>query len=165
MAILLDASSRIVIQGITGYNGRNTAGRMLEAGTPLVGGVTPGRGGQEVRGLPVFDSCAEAVAALGADASFVSVPAPFVRDACIEAVDAGIRLLAVYTEGVTLIDAIRIIAHAKRRGVTLLGPNSAGCVSPGGANLSDLNDAYLDEGRVGIVSKSGTLTYEVIDGL
>jgi succinyl-CoA synthetase alpha subunit len=165
MAILLDADSRIIIQGITGYNGRNTAGRMLEAGTPLVGGVTPGRGGQEVHGLPVFDGCAEAVEALGATASFVSVPAPFVRDACVDAVDAGIGLLTLYTEGVATTDAMCVVAHARRAGATLLGPNSAGCVSPGLANLSDLNDAYLDPGRVGIVSKSGTLTYEVIDGL
>ncbi len=165
MAILVDAGSRIIIQGITGHNGRNTAGRMLEAGTPLVGGVTPGRGGETVAGLPVFDGCAEAVAALDANASFVSVPARFVLDAAREAVEAGIGLLCVYTEGVAVADAVRLIAHARARGAVVLGPNSAGCVSPGLANLSDLNDAYLDPGRVGIVSKSGTLTYEVIDGL
>jgi succinyl-CoA synthetase alpha subunit len=165
MTILVDGDSRIIIQGITGYNGRNAAGRMLEGGTPLVGGVTPGRGGAQVRGLPVFESCAEAVRAAGANASFVSVPAPFLLDACLEAIDAGIKVLSVYTEGAAITDSIQIAAHARARGVVVLGPNSAGCVSPGLANLSDLNDANLDSGRVGIVSKSGTLTYEVIDGL
>lgn len=165
MAILVDHSSRIIIQGITGYNGRNVAGRMLAGGTPLVGGITPGRRGQTVQGLPVFDSCREAVAELGANASFVSVPAPFVLDACRDAIEAGIRMLTIYTEGVALADAIRIAAHARERGAVVLGPNSAGCVSPGLANLSDLNDVNLDPGHVGIVSKSGTLAYEVIDGL
>ena len=165
MAILVDRHSRIIIQGITGYNGRNAAGRMLEGGTPLVGGVTPGRGGQEVHGVPVFGSCAEAVRECNANASFVSVPPPFVLDACREAIEAGVKLLAIYTEGVAVADAIRVAAHAQEAGAVVLGPNSAGCVSPGQANLSDLNDANLDPGRVGIVSKSGTLTYEVIDGL
>ncbi len=165
MAILVGRESRVIVQGITGYNGRNTAGRMLESGTRLVGGVTPGRGGQQVHGLPVYDSCAEAVARLGANASFVSVPAPFVLDACREAIEAGIELLCVYTEGVAVADSIRIVAHARRHGATVLGPNSAGCVSPGLANVSDLNDAYIPTGRVGIVSKSGTLTYEAIDSL
>jgi succinyl-CoA synthetase alpha subunit len=165
VAILIDRASRIIIQGITGTNGRNAAGRMVEAGGPLVGGVTPGRGGRTVHGLPVYDSCREAVAALGANASFVSVPAPFVLAACREAIDAGIALMTVYTEGVPVADAIHVAAYARRRGAVVLGPNAAGCVSPGQANLSGLNDRYLDPGRVGIVSKSGTLTYEVIDGL
>jgi succinyl-CoA synthetase alpha subunit len=165
MAILIDRRSRVIIQGITGYNGRNAAGRMVDGGTPLVGGVTPGRGGQTVCGLPVFHSCGEAVGQTGANASFVSVPAPFVVDACQEAIEAGIGVISVYTEGVATADAIRISALAERHGAVVLGPNSAGCVSPGLANVSDLNDANLDPGPVGIVSKSGTLTYEVIDGL
>jgi succinyl-CoA synthetase alpha subunit len=165
MAILVGRDSRIIIQGITGYNGRNAAGRMLAGGTPLVGGVTPGRGGLKVLGLPVLDSCREAVSELDANASFVSVPAPFVLDACREAIEAGIELLAVYTEGVAVKDTLQIVAQAREHGVVLLGPNSAGCVSPGLANVSDLNDANLDPGKIGIVSKSGTLTYEVIDGL
>lgn len=165
MAILVDRASRIIIQGITGTNGRNTAGRMLEGGTPLVGGVTPGRSGERVHGLPVFGCCREAVAALGANASFVSVPARFVLDACREAIEAGIALLTVYTEGVPVADAVLIRALARGRGATVLGPNAAGCASPGQANLSDLNDRYLIAGRVGIVSKSGTLVYEAMDGL
>ena len=165
MAILVDRGSRIIIQGMTGYNGRNIASRMLEGGTPLIGGVTPGRGGDRVHGLPVVDSCREAVEQFGANASFISVPARFAEQACSEAVDAGIRVLTVYTEGVPIADAIRMAAHARAHGAVLLGPNAAGCVSPGQANLSDINDKNLDSGRVGIVSKSGTLACEVVDAL
>lgn len=163
MAILLSASSRIVIQGITGYVGRNAAGRMLEAGTTLVGGVTPGRGGQEVGGVPVFESCAEAVAAVGANASLVMVPAPFCLDACLEAIDAGLTLISIYTEGVPIGDAARLAAVARARGAVVLGPNSGGCVAPGIANVSDLNDAFLEPGPIGVVAKSAAITYEVAD--
>jgi succinyl-CoA synthetase alpha subunit len=165
VAILVDDRSRIIIQGITGYNGRNVAGRMLEGGTPLVGGVTPGRGGERVQELPVFDNCHDAVVAVGANATFISVPSPFALEACQEAIAAGIRMLVVYSEGVPIADAIMMAAFARARGATLLGPNAAGCVSPGLANLSDLNDANLDPGHVGIVSKSGTLAGEAIDEL
>jgi succinyl-CoA synthetase alpha subunit len=165
MAILAGADSRVVIQGITGYNGRNVASRMLEGRTPLVGGVTPGRGGARVLGLPVVDSCDEAVRELRANAAFVSVPAPAAREACEEAIAAGIRLLVVYTEGVPIADAIAMAAFARARGAVLLGPNAAGCVSPGLANVSDIHDANLDVGSVGVVSKSGTLACEVVDGL
>ncbi|MGH9346806.1 MAG: succinate--CoA ligase subunit alpha [Vicinamibacterales bacterium] len=165
MAILAGAQSRIVIQGITGYNGRNIAGRMLQGRSPLVGGVTPGRRGAQVLGLPVVDSCYEAVEELGANATFVSVPAPMAREACEEAIEAGLRLLVVYTEGVPIADAIQMAAFARARGAVLLGPNAAGCVSPGLANVSDMNDANLDPGSVGIVSKSGTLACEVVDCL
>jgi succinyl-CoA synthetase alpha subunit len=165
VAILVDDRSRIIIQGITGYNGRNVAGRMLEGGTPLVGGVTPGRGGERVQDLPIFDTCHDAVVAVGANATFISVPGPFALEACQEAIAAGIRMLVVYSEGVPIADAIMMAAYARARGATLLGPNAAGCVSPGLANLSDLNDANLDPGDVGIVSKSGTLAGEAIDEL
>jgi succinyl-CoA synthetase alpha subunit len=163
MGILLDAGSRLIIQGITGTVGRNAAGRMREAGTPLVGGVTPGRGGQTVAGVPVFDSCHDTVAEVGATASFVLVPAPFCLDACLEAIDAGLGLVSVYTDNVPLADAIRIRACALARGTVVLGPNSAGIVTPGLANLSDLNDDYLTPGTVGIVAKSGAITYEIAD--
>jgi len=165
MAILVDGRSRIIIQGITGYNGRNVAGRMLGDRTPLVGGVTPGRGGEHVLGLPVFDGCQDAVDTVGANATIVSVPAPFALEACQEAIDAGVRTLVVYTEGVPIADAVAMAAYARAWGATVLGPNAAGCVSPGLANLSDINEANLDPGRVGIVSKSGTLACEVIDQL
>ncbi|HET6468135.1 MAG TPA: succinate--CoA ligase subunit alpha [Geminicoccaceae bacterium] len=163
MGILLDAGSRLIIQGITGHVGRNAAGRMREAGTPLVGGVTPGRGGQTVEGVPVFDSCYEAAAEVGATGSLVLVPAPFCMDACLEAIDAGLGLVSVYTDNVPLADAIRIRSCALARGTVVLGPNSAGTVTPGVANLSDLNDDFLAPGTVGIVAKSGAITYEVAD--
>ena len=165
MAILLDARSRILIQGITGHTGRNLAARLTAEGSSLVGGVSPQRAGTTVVDLPVFASCYEAVAATGANCSFVSVPAPFARSATLEALDAGIVTVVVYTEGMPLLDAIHVVAYARRRNARLLGPNAAGCVSPGLANLSDLNGTLLRQGPVGIVSKSGTLTYEVIDSL
>lgn len=165
MSILIDGQSRIIVQGITGYNGRNLALRMLDEGSPLMGGVTPGKAGSSCEGLPVFGCCHSAVRHLGADASFISVPAPFAKQAAAEALDAGIRTVVVYTEGVPIRDAIEIRAYARYFGATVLGPNAAGCVSPGKANLSDLNGRNLVPGNVGIVSKSGTLTYEVIDGL
>jgi succinyl-CoA synthetase alpha subunit len=165
MAVLIDHTSRIIIQGMTGHTGRNLAARMLAEQSPLVAGVAPGRGGGEVEGLPVFDSCHEAVERRGANASFVCVPAARALEACLEAIDADIAVIVVYAEGVPVHDALIMAAHARARGATLLGPNAAGCISPGKANLSDLNAASLRPGRIGIVSKSGTLTYEVIDDM
>lgn len=165
MAILLDSSARIIVQGITGNVGRTYAKRMLANGTPVVAGVTPGKGGTTVFGLPVFDTVYEARKATGATASLVTVPARFVKEAVLEAIDAGIKLIVVYTEHTPVHDAMEMCAHARARGAILIGPNSAGCVTPGQANMSDLNDANLRPGPVGIVSKSGTLTYEVIDQL
>jgi succinyl-CoA synthetase alpha subunit len=165
MAIVVTEHSRILIQGITGSTGRSFAERMLRHGTPVVGGVTPGRGGQEVHGLPVFDFVADAVAATGADTALLSVPPLAVRDAVVEAVDAGIRTIVIYSEGVPVHDAIRMVAYARGHEVQLFGPNSAGVISPGQANISDLNDVNVPVGRIGIVSKSGTLTYEAIGGL
>lgn len=162
MSILVDRSSRILIQGVTGSIGRSFARRMVEFDTPLVGGVTPGRGGQDVEGRPVFDTVADAVRVTGATCSLIVVPAPAVLDAVIEAADANIPLAVIYTEGVPVQDVMRSCAYARSRNMMLCGPNSAGIVSPGEANLSDLNDYNLTPGPVGIVSKSGTLTYEVI---
>jgi len=165
MAILIDANSRILIQGITGPTGRAYAERMAASGTPLVGGVAPGRGGQTVAGVPVFDSVEDAVSATGADAALSAVRTALASGATLEALAAGIRTLVVYTENVPLHDAIRMRAYARARGARLLGPNSAGVITPGQANLSDINDANVLTGRIGIVSKSGTLTYEVIEDL
>lgn len=131
----------------------------------MVGGVTPGKGGAIVCGLPVFDSVREAVAATGATTALSCVGPSHALDALIEAADAELRLSVVYIEGVPVHDAILMRAYASARGLRLLGPNSAGAVSPGACNLSDLNDANLTPGQVGIVSKSGTLTYEVISAL
>jgi succinyl-CoA synthetase alpha subunit len=165
MSVLVDSRSRILVQGITGQTGRLFAEKMVAGGTPLVGGVTPGKGGSVVAGVPVFDSMREAVQATGANAVLCCIAPAFVLDGMYEVVDAGIPLAVLYIENIPVHDAIRMRAYAEARGTRLLGPNSAGAVSPGRANLSDLNDANLRPGRIGIVSKSGTLTYEVIDEL
>jgi succinyl-CoA synthetase alpha subunit len=162
MSILVDADSRVLIQGITGRTGQLYAERMLAGGTGLVGGVTPGKGGATVCGVPVFDSVREAVAATGATAVMSCVGPAHAMEGLIEAAEAGLELSVVYIENIPVHDAILMRAYAKARGLHMLGPNSAGVVSPRGCNLSDLNDANLDRGRVGIVSKSGTMTYEVI---
>ncbi|VTU28191.1 Succinyl-CoA ligase [ADP-forming] subunit alpha [Variovorax sp. SRS16] len=165
MSILVGSHSKILVQGITGQTGRLFAEKMIAGGTPLVGGVTPGKGGSVVAGVPVFDSMREAVEATGADAVLCCIAPAYVLDGMYEVVDAGIPLAVLYIENIPVHDAIRMCAYAKARGTRLLGPNSAGTVSPGRANMSDLNDANLRPGRIGIVSKSGTLTYEVIDEL
>lgn len=165
MAVLVDENSRILIQGVTGPTGRAFAERMIAGGTPLVGGVAPGRGGQSVAGVPVFDHVEEAVAATGADCALIVVRASLACEAALEALAAGIRTLVVYTENAPLHDAIRMRAYAQARGARLLGPNSAGVISPGKANLSDIADRNVRPGRIGLVSKSGTLTYEVIEDL
>lgn len=165
MAIIVDETSRILIQGITGPTGRSYARRMVANGTPLVGGVAPGRQGQVVEGVPVFDDVEAAIAATGANAALSAVRNSLAMGAALEALAAGIQTLVVYTENVPLHDAIRMRAYARAKGATLLGPNSAGVISPGKANLADLNDVNLRPGRIGIVSKSGTLTYEVIDDI
>jgi succinyl-CoA synthetase alpha subunit len=165
VTILVDSTSKILVQGITGQTGRLFAERMVAGGTPIVGGVTPGKGGSTVAGLPVFDSMREAVAATGANAVLCCIAPRYVLDGMYEVVDAGIPLAVLYIENIPVHDAIRMCAFARARGTRFLGPNSAGVVSPGLANMSDLNDANLRPGRIGIVSKSGTLTYEVIDEL
>lgn len=165
MSILVDHDTRVLIQGITGRTGQLYAERMLAGGTRVVGGVTPGKGGSNVSGVPVFDSVREAVTATSATAAMSCVGPAHATDALIEAAEAGLELSVVYIENIPVHDAILMRAYAKARGLHMLGPNSAGVVSPRGCNLSDLNDANLDRGRVGIVSKSGTMTYEVISEL
>lgn len=165
MPVLVDGRSRIIVQGITGRSGSAFAERMLRGGTPLVGGVAPGRGGQSVHGIPVFDTVAEARQEVAASCSLIVVPAPHVRAAFEEAAAAGLELASVYSEKVPAHDAAAMIATSRRTGIRLIGPNAAGVVSPGLANLSDLKDENLRPGHVGIVSKSGTLTYQVISDL
>ena len=165
MSILVGRGTKILVQGITGTTGRMFAERMVAGGTPVVGGVTPGKGGTQVAGLPVFDSVRAAAEATGANALLSCIAPAYVVDGILETVEAGIALAVLYVENIPVHDAIRMCAYARARGTRLLGPNSAGVVSPGACNLSDLNDANLRPGRVGIVSKSGTLTYEVIDEL
>ncbi len=165
MSILVGSETRVLIQGITGRTGQLYVERMLAGGTNVVGGVTPGKGGATVGGLPVFDSVREAVAATGATAALSCVGPAHAMDALIEAADADVPLVVVYIENIPVHDAILMRAYARAKRVRLLGPNSAGAVTPGACNLSDLNDANLTPGRVGIVSKSGTMTYEVISAL
>ncbi len=165
MSILVDDDTPVLIQGITGRTGQLYAERMLAGGTRLVAGVTPGKGGATVSGVPVFDSMREAKAATGATAVMSCVGPAHAVEGLIEAAEAGFDLSVVYIENIPVHDAILMRAYAKAHGLRMLGPNSAGVVSPGRCNLSDLNDANLERGRVGIVSKSGTMTYEVISEL
>jgi len=165
VSILVDDDTPVLIQGITGRTGQLYAERMLAGGTRLVAGVTPGKGGATVSGVPVFDSMREAKAATGATAVMSCVGPAHAVEGLIEAAEAGFDLSVVYIENIPVHDAILMRAYAKAHGLRMLGPNSAGVVSPGRCNLSDLNDANLERGRVGIVSKSGTMTYEVISEL
>lgn len=165
MAIIVDERSRVIIQGITGGTGRGMAARMTEYYHTLVGGVSPGKGGQEVCGKPVFNYVHEAVAAVQADTSAVVVPAAFVKDAVMEAVDAGIKTIWVYTDNIPLYDTMEMVQYAKMNGVHMIGPNSAGVVSLGKCSIADFNEKTLPmpQGHIGIVAKSGSLDNEAID--
>jgi len=165
MSILLDDSSRVLIQGITGKTGASFARRMLKSGTPLVAGVTPGKGGRVEQGVPVFDTVEEATQSTGATDSLIVVPPTMVKSAFLEAMRAGIHFMSIYTEHVPVHDVAGMLAASREKAARFLGPNSAGIVSPGKANLSDINDANVRPGTIGIVSKSGTLAGEVILGL
>lgn len=161
MSIFIDQATKVLIQGITGRDGAFHARMMKEYGTQVVGGVTPGKGGQEVAGIPVFDSVAEAVRATGADASIIFVPAKFCGDALLEAVFAGVKTIVCVTEGVPVLDAIKAIAVARSRKVRIIGPNCPGVISPGKAKLGIMPASAFHPGPIGIVSRSGTLTYEI----
>lgn len=163
MAIIMDHHSKVIIQGITGKTGAGFAERMLKFGTPVVGGVTPGKGGATIHGLPVFNTVEETVKDLDANVSFVSVPARHVEQAVFEAIDAGIKVIVIYTEGLTPHEGMKLVNYAELHGVTLIGPNSAGVVSTGKTNASDIQDSILLPGSIGIVSRSGTLTYEIVE--
>ncbi|WP_433019878.1 succinate--CoA ligase subunit alpha [Kribbella sp. CA-294648] len=166
MAIFLTEQSRVVVQGMTGAEGQKHTSRMLAAGTNIVGGVTPGKGGQSVdfakRSIPVYGSCADAVKSTGADVSIVFVPPRFTKGAVIEAVDAGIGLVVVITEGVPVHDTAAFFAHAQAAGTRIIGPNSPGLISPGKANAGIIPADIAGPGRIGLVSKSGTLTYQMM---
>ncbi|MFI6675927.1 succinate--CoA ligase subunit alpha [Kribbella sp. NPDC050470] len=167
MAIFLTEQSRVVVQGMTGSEGHKHTSRMLAAGTNVVGGVTPGKGGQSVdfakRSIPVHGSCADAVKSAGADVSVVFVPPKFTKGAVIEAVDAGIPLVVVITEGVPVHDTAAFFAHAQASGTTrIIGPNCPGIISPGQSNAGIIPADIAGQGRIGLVSKSGTLTYQMM---
>ncbi|MGW7680642.1 succinate--CoA ligase subunit alpha [Kribbella sp. NPDC054772] len=166
MAIFLTEKSRVVVQGMTGSEGQKHTSRMLAAGTTVVGGVTPGKSGQSVdfakRSIPVYGSCADAVQATGADVSVVLVPPRFTRGAVIEAVDAGIPLVVVITEGVPVHDTAAFFAHAQANGTRVIGPNCPGIITPGQSNAGIIPADIAGPGRIGLVSKSGTLTYQMM---
>ena len=161
MAIVLDNESRVVVQGITGREGSFHTLRNRAYGTNVVAGVTPGKGGQDVEGIPVFDTVADAVDREAADTAMVFVPARFAADAIYEAVDAGIGTVICITEGIPAHDMLRVYAHIRPRGVTMVGPNCPGVLSPGKANIGIIPAEIFSEGVVGLVSRSGTLTYQI----
>ena len=161
MAIIVDTDTRLLVQGLTGSEGRFHGVRNKTYGTNVVAGVTPGKGGQDVEGIPVFDTVADAVAATSANTAMVFVPAPFAADAIYEAVDAGIRTVVCIAEGLPAHQMLRIYTYIRPRGVTMLGPNCPGALSPGKANVGIIPAEIFREGSVGLVSRSGTLTYQI----
>ena len=161
MAIIVDTGTRLVVQGITGREGSFHAARNKQYGTDVVAGVTPGKGGEEVEGIPVFDSVREAVAERRANTAMVFVPARFAADAIYEAVDAGIETVICITEGIPAHDMLRVYNYLRPRGITMLGPNCPGALSPGKANVGIIPAEIFREGPVGLVSRSGTLTYQI----
>jgi succinyl-CoA synthetase alpha subunit len=163
MAIFVDDSTKVVVQGITGRDGGFHAGQMLDYGTKIVAGVTPGRGGQMFRDtVPVFDSVREAVQEQGANTSVIFVPPFGAAGAIMEAADAGCKLVVCITEGVPTVDMVKVMPYLEERGVRLIGPNCPGLLAPGIAKLGILPTSIVKEGPVGLVSRSGTLTYEVV---
>lgn len=165
MSILIDNNTKVLVQGITGREGSFHTKQMLEYGTKVVSGITPGKGGQTVEGVPVFNAVKEAVAQTSANSSVIFVPARFVLGAIAEAVDSGIKLIVCITEGVPVQDMLKAVLYAKNNGVNLIGPNCPGMVSLGIGKLGIIPASILSKGPVGIVSRSGTLTYEIIDNL
>lgn len=165
MSILVDENTKVIVQGITGREGSFHAQQMIEYGTKVVGGVTPGKGNTEILGVPVYDKVKDAVAETGANASVIFVPAHFSYDAIMEAVDSGVDLIACITEGIPIQDMIKAVAYAKEKGVNLIGPNCPGIASVGIGKLGIIPASILSKGNVGIVSRSGTLTYEIINNL
>jgi succinyl-CoA synthetase alpha subunit len=161
MAIVVDSSTRLVVQGITGREGSFHAVRNKQYGTDVVAGVTPGKGGADVEGIPVYDSVREAVAARRVNTAMVFVPARFAADAIYEAVDAGIETIVCITEGIPAHDMLRVYNYILPRGITMLGPNCPGALSPGKANVGIIPAEIFREGPVGLVSRSGTLTYQI----
>ena len=163
MSVLVNKDSKIIVQGFTGTEGTFHAEQMIEYGTPVVGGVTPGKGGQTHLGKPVFNTVKEAVEQVGADTSIIFVPPAFAADAILEAAEAGIKVIITITEGIPVKDMIPVKAYLKKQGITMIGPNCPGVITPGEAKVGIMPGFIFKTGKIGIVSKSGTLTYEAAD--
>jgi len=163
MSVLVNKESKIIVQGFTGSEGTFHATQMIEYGTNIVGGVTPGKGGQSHLDKPVFNSVAEAVSKVGADTSIIFVPPAFAADAIMEAAEAGIQVIITITEGIPVNDMTKAFQYIKQKGATLVGPNCPGVITPEEAKVGIMPGFVFKKGKVGIVSKSGTLTYEASD--
>ncbi len=165
MAILVGKDTRLIVQGITGRDGSFHTRLMKEYGTNVVAGVTPGKGGMEVEGVPVFDTVKEAVEKTDANTSIIFVPARFAADAIMEAADAGIKLIVAITEGIPIHDMVKVRAYLDQKGVRLIGPNCPGLITPGEAKVGIMPGHIFKRGKIGVVSRSGTLTYEIVSHL
>lgn len=165
MSILIDKSTKLAVQGITGRDGSFHTKKMLEYGTHVVAGVTPGKGGEQVEGVPVFNTVKEAVEQTGANTSILFVPAKFAIDAIYEAGDAGIRLIVAVSEGIPALDMVKVVAFLDEKGSNLIGPNSPGIISPGKSKVGILPGQIFKQGLIGVISRSGTLTYEIVNHL
>ena len=162
MSVLVNKDTRVLVQGFTGKNGTFHSEQALAYGTKVVGGVTPGKGGSEHLGLPVFNTMKDAVRETRADASVIYVPAPFVLDSVIEAVDAGVKLIVAIAEGVPTLDMLKVKRYVEESGARLIGPNCPGIITPGECKIGIMPGHIHQPGKVGIVSRSGTLTYEAV---
>ena len=165
MSIYVNSETRVLVQGITGNQGSFHTGQMLAYGTRIVGGVSPGKGGRTVEGVPVYDPVFAAREAGPADATILFTPAPFAKDAAFEALEAGVKLLVLIPEHISLHDALEITAHARRKGAVVVGPNTFGLVSSGQCKIGIMPNRYFIPGPVGVVSRSGTLCYEIVGTL
>lgn len=165
MSIIVDNDTKVVIQGITGYQGNFHSGAMKEFGTKVVAGVRPGKAGTDVNGIPVFDSVSDAVREERANTTCIFVPAPSCKDAALEAIDAGISTMVIVTEHLPVMDAIHIVSAGRAKGMTIIGPNCPGIASPGKAKVGILPNNIFVKGNVGVVSRSGTLTYEIVNAI
>lgn len=162
MSILINKDTKVIVQGITGRDGSFHAAKMKEYGTQVVGGTSPGKGGQQVDGIPVFNTVKDAVAATGANTSIIFVPAPFAKDAMLEAIDGGVKLVVCITEGVPVVDAVEAQNYARIKGVNVIGPNCPGLISPEKSMVGIMPANIFKKGHTGVISRSGTLTYEVV---
>ena len=165
MSILIDANTKVIVQGITGRDGSFHTRQMRDYGTQIVAGVTPGKGGQSVDDIPVFNTVAEAVAATGATASVMYVPARFARDAMFDAADADVETLIVITEGIPTLDVLAAYERLQARGIRMIGPNCPGLITPGQCKIGIMPGPIHAPGRIGVISRSGTLTYEIVKEL